>query len=431
MKAGSFPIRRTGLHLVLLLLLGASAWWGIRYWLLARHWQAAQAALDDNDAQRAYEELRPCLAAWFERSDVLLVGARAARLAGRLDDAEAHLAACERLASTNHDVRFERLLLQLRQGDLLSNTETVRRLLASSDARQTVLLLAIAEGLLEIRQMEQAAPYLAKAERDAPNSGAVWMLNAELNMRLNNALGARPFLDKAVAQSPRALLPRLRLAQCLLQLGEAREAAGHLDLLERDGFCNAEVLWALARCRIYRGELGTARDVLDRMLLAFPRHVDALIERSRLEFRTGNAVSARSWLRRALEINPDAVLAWQVRAACHAAAQEEDQARTCRVEVKRLEFEFGRAQIRVERIAASATLRADELADTGECWLRLHNYDEAQRYLVLALQVEPRHPAAHRNLAKLFEETEQPHRAARHRDLTGSGQQPSRQSAGD
>src|SRR5262249_37319537 len=158
-------------------------------------------------------------------------------------------------------------------------------------------------------------------------------------------------------------------------------------------------------------------------------HVDALIERGRLELRTGNAVLAHSWLRRALEINPDSVLAWQVREACHVAAQEEDQARACRVEVKRIEIEFGRVQIRTERIAASATTLADELADVGACWLRLHNYNEAQMYLVMALQFEPFHPVAHRNIATLFEKTEQPHRAAIHRDLSGSMQQSSSEKA--
>ncbi len=412
--------RRWAFALLVALGLGAAGWWGYREFALDRHWQAAQAALELHDGWRAYEELQPCLLAWGDRQEILLVAARAARLAGALDDAEAHVAACERLAPTDDDVRFERMLLQAQQGDLQPYQEPLRRLLATPDERQPTVLAALAGGLADTLQINEAAAYLDKIAQRDPEFVPMLLLAGELRVRYQHPTEARPFLEKAVERLPHALTPRLRLAECLLQLGAVREAAAHLELLRQQRPDHAEVLLALARCRGYRNQSDSAQKLLDHLLLKHPQHLEALVERGRLEQRVGDPILAQSWLRRALEINPDHLAAWQIlEASCLAAAQA-DPARACRVEIERIELESGRVQRLVVQAAQAPTPSVTVLTEVGDRWRRLHNGREAQKYLFSALQIDPRHGPTHRALAELFEQTGQPHRAARHRALAGT-----------
>lgn len=409
--------RRWALGLLVALGLVAAGWWGCWQLVLERHWQAAHAALERHDGWHAYEELQPCLAAWPDRIEVRLVAARAARLAGELDAAEAHLTVCEDLAATDGEVLFERTLLQTQQGDLRPYQESLRRLIANNDARQLVALAALARGLADTLQINEAAVYLDKIAQSDPEFVPMLLLAGELRVRYQHPLEARPFLDKAVELLPQARTPRLRLAECLLQLGAVREATANLELLQRQDPRHAEVLLALARCRGYRNQCDDARAVLDRLLSMHPRHLDALVERGRLEQRVGDPMLAQTWLRRAVVENPDHLAAWQIlEASCLAAAQD-DAARACRAEIERIELESGRVQRLVAQAAQSASPSAAALTEIGDRWRRLHNSREAQKYLFNALQIDAHHGPAHRVLAELFEQTGQPHRAARHRAL--------------
>lgn len=414
---GRRPLRRWALGLVVALGLGIAGWWGYRQFVLHQHWNAAEAALARHDCWQAYEELQPCLEAWSDRVEVLLLAARAARLADRLDAAEAHVGRCERLAPDDDAVRFERMLLQVHQGDLQPYQEPVRRLIEIPDERQHVVLAALAHGLANTLQVSDAVECLDTIRQRDPEFVPMLLLSAELRLRFKRNTEARWFLDKAVALLPDALVPRLRLAECLLDEGAVREAAAHLERLHERHAHDAEVEFALARCRVYRNRLDSARELFDHLLLKHPRHVEALVERGRLELRVGDPVLAQDWLRRAVDVNPHHAAAWQaLEAACLAAAQT-DAAHACRAEIDRIELELGRLQRLVVQSTQTQFAGAAERTELGDRWRRLHDARNAQKYLFSALQIDAGHRPAHQALAELFEQTAQPHRAARHRAL--------------
>src|SRR5688572_18944570 len=180
---GRHSQRRWALALLFAIGVAAAGWWGYGQYVLHRHWQAAEAALERHDCWQAYEELQPCLRAWGHRLEVLLVAARAARLAGELDAAEAHVADAERAAPTDPDVKFERMLLQVQQGDLQPYREPLQRWIDIPDGRQIQVLAALAGGLANTLQVSDAVECLDKiAERD-PEFLPMLLLSAELRQR--------------------------------------------------------------------------------------------------------------------------------------------------------------------------------------------------------------------------------------------------------
>src|SRR4051794_27657186 len=84
----------------------AAAWAAYHHALTRHHWREAELALEHYDAERARDHLAHCLARWADRPDVRLAAARAARSLEAYDEAEEHLAFCER-HTADADVRRE------------------------------------------------------------------------------------------------------------------------------------------------------------------------------------------------------------------------------------------------------------------------------------------------------------------------------------
>src|SRR5262245_52625388 len=200
--SGRGSLRRGALALLAALGIGAAGWWSYQQYALHRHWRAAQAALARHDCWQAYKELQPCLVVWSDRLEVLLLAARAARLTGALDSTEAHLAGSERLAPDDDAVRFERMLLQVQQGDLQPYQDSLRRRIETPDERQSEVLAALATGLANTLQISEAVDCLDKIAEREPEHVPMLLLSAELRRRFQRNAEARWFLEKAVAQLP-------------------------------------------------------------------------------------------------------------------------------------------------------------------------------------------------------------------------------------
>ena len=413
--------RRWALVVLLALGGGAAGWWGYRQYQLDQRWQAAQAALERHDCWLAQEDLKPCLVAWPDRLDVRLLAARAARLADALDEAEAQVAWCERAAQTapEHaaDVRFERMLLQVQQGDLKPYEVQTQRWPRLLPPNKILLLDALARGFAETYHVSDALQCLREIDEIEPEYVPALLLQSQLHMRYKRHEEALGPLEKAVAVVPDALPPRLQLAECLMSLGRPRDAVVHLEWLRQRRPAHAEVLLAMARCRIYRNQLDDARQMLDGLLVIHPRHVEALIERGRLEFRVGDLAQAAAWLRRALDVHPDHIVAWRLLEATTQAQGLADDHERAQAKVEQLDHDMGQLQRQELRLTQELRPAANDLFELGERWRSLHNDREAQKSYAGALQQDANHRPTHRALAALFAQTGQPHRAARHRAL--------------
>src|SRR5207247_269393 len=96
----------------------------------------------------AYQHLNACLRRWPDSPGVHLLAARAARRLERLDPAEEHLDACQRLqAGETQATKVERALLSVHRGDL-AGVERFLRACVQQDDPDTVEILDILSAAL-------------------------------------------------------------------------------------------------------------------------------------------------------------------------------------------------------------------------------------------------------------------------------------------
>ena len=385
------------------------------------HWQAAERALELQDAEAACDHLEHCLLWWNGRYDVRFQAARAARLAGRLDQAEEHLTYCERLAGSAPEERLlrERSLLQVQQGDLAGHLERLAPQGPSDPTLSVEVLEALAHGFGESLYDVSALVCLDRLFGLEPAHVRGRLLAGEIYTRLTFHEQAEQQFEKAVAQAPRALGPRQHLAVALLDVGKVREAAVQIDVLLSLFPEHPEGLYARARQFVYRGRVEDAKADLDRVLTNYPGHVPALLERGRLEYRHGDPRKSLKWFGEATQIQPGSLEAWQGLAKAHDVLKNVAEAKKCwdTVEdLKRRLGEMSRLDVQINQLKSRGTAMPLALAEICE---QVHLPAKAASWRWQALHAEPQNRAARLAQAQYFEAIGQPHRAARQRVVAG------------
>jgi tetratricopeptide (TPR) repeat protein len=416
-----YPVVRWCLGLATLFLAAFLAWWSFHYSQSRYHWREAHLALEAQDADRARIHLKHCLARWNTEPEVRFLAAQAARLADDYEEAEEHLAFCERQGGLpDTDLRRERALLQVQQGDFGGYIESLTPRGANDPNLPTSVLEAMAHGSAATFFSDYALDCLKRELDQQPDSPRALLLLGSILTHKGFLGDAKEKFQAAMRVVPSALRPRLRLAECLLNRGEVGEAATHLEFLCQRYPDAPEVWFTRARLHEYRGQPQGAKTALARVLALHPNHVESLVAFGRLEFLHGNPRDALTSLHQALELNPDIQEAWEACAWCHAALFERDEEKRCLDEFIRIRRAQGEAARRVLMIAQDRTRPLPvriEMAERYEC---LHEYGKAILWRFSALQLDSHNTSSHRALARMFEQVGQPHRAARYRSLAGS-----------
>jgi tetratricopeptide (TPR) repeat protein len=396
------------------------AWWSYHYAESRYHWREAQAALEAQDADRACVHLKHCLVRWNTVPEVRFLAAQAARLAGDYEEAEGHLAFCERQGGLPEaELGRERALLQVQQGDFGGYIESLMPRGPKDPELPTSVLEAMAYGSEATLFFEHAIECLARVLDQQPDNPRALLLLGDILTRKGFLDDAKEKLQAAVRVTPESLTPRLRLAECLLKRGEVGDAAMHLEVLCQRYPDVPEVWLARARLHEYRAQPEEAKSALRRILAINPNHVEALVAVGRLEFLHGDARDARRALQHAVEVHPGKQEAWEVLAWCHASLGNPDEEKRCLDEfarIRRILGEISRLTLVTMQDRSSAPNSRIEVAEGYE---RVHEPAQAIRWRFCYLQVNPRHTPTHRALARLFEQTGQPHRGARYRALAG------------
>lgn len=398
-------------------LAAAAAWWSFDHAQYRHHYREARRALAAQDADLARLHLDRCLAWPGAEPEVRLLAAHAARLSGDYEAAEAQVAACEKLAATPPaDVQRERALLQVQQGDFRGYIDYLQ---SSADGQEPPpdVLEAMAHGLQATLFFDQAAMCLQRLLAQEPDHVRAHLLAGDILLRKRHAEPALHEFQAAVEQLPDAFQPRLRLAECLLELGRVRDAAAHLEALHARYADRPELMLAEARVAVYRANPNEAREILHRLLAAHPDRVDALVTLGRLEFRQGAPQRGLPWLEHAVALHPDHPEAWEALARCHGAVGDADAEKRCLAEFDRASRALGEVTRLIVRVMQEQPDDVNLRIDVARRYERLHEPVKAIQWRFCVLHLDPAHGPSHRALARLFDETGQPHRAARHRAL--------------
>jgi tetratricopeptide (TPR) repeat protein len=164
--------RWPGLVLALLAVVGAVvAAPHLRAW---QHYRAGRAALERDHAEEALAELEACLRVWPGDGKARLLAARAARRAGRFDEAARHLGACEKSLGSSEEVLLEWSLQRAAAGDLAPVEPYLQSRLRPAFLPDGPLIHeAIAAGHLWMYRFLDAYPYLDRWLEQQPDKEGV------------------------------------------------------------------------------------------------------------------------------------------------------------------------------------------------------------------------------------------------------------------
>jgi tetratricopeptide (TPR) repeat protein len=314
--------------------------------------------------------------------------ARACRRAGDLEAARQHLEEARRLGWDRQRLNLEDLLLRAQAGMVRQVEAALKQRLAASDSDAKLILEALVLGCLEMQSPGEAYRWAALwLEHDPDDWQAYYWRGVALETGQRQDLAAEDY-QQVLERKPGFADARLRLADVLAFKGQFQEALPQYQeyLAQLPG--RPKALLGLARCRRALGAGAGARQALDELLAAEPKHAGALLLRGQLEIDADHAEEALRWLRRAQEQAPHDMDANQALAAALRLLGREDEARI---------YDDRRQQIRkdlkrLEEINKEAIARPQDAAlryEAGTIATRLGQGQAAARWLVSAFLLDP------------------------------------------
>ncbi len=298
---------RISLVVVLVLLLGLSAYpIGRRVWA-SREYDAAGKALERYDYWQASAHLENYLSVCPTNSDGLFLAAQTARRRGDFNEAQRRLRQAEKHGAAAEAVATERQLLRLHQGDLTDVSSLARFCSDHPDDPEAVLAFEVMiEGNLRAFNLNGArwAIDLWLAYHPGPldqAQGLVW--RGRTNEFAQDSAQARADFERAVELAPEHAQARIHLVEVLLR-AEPNKAAPHLEWLSSRRPGDPEVRLQTARLHRTLGQPEEAGRLLDAILESTPEMVSALVERGRIALDLNRPQDAERWLRRALALAP-------------------------------------------------------------------------------------------------------------------------------
>lgn len=419
-QLGRLPRRHPRLAVLALALLAVGAAAGGAWLWSGQELHAARAAVERYDFADAQRHLDRCLLVRFRSAEVRLLAAQTARRRDAYREAERHLVASEELGGKTKATSLERLLLTAQRGDLDGLEEVLQARTSPESPEAALVLEALAKGYQNRCWQSEMLHCLNLLLERQPHQPVALLLRARVYDdqaragRPERAHDALHDYEQVMEVAP-SLAARLGLAGALFRVGRPWDALQHYERLYEERADHPDVLLGLARCRYRLHESAEAQRLLDALLERQPTHAAALLERGRLEFHAGRLDGAERWLgRAAAAARPCDGEALRTLAQCLAAQHKDDDARTCRDQLRKNELrmlQVDRLLLQANRDPRDVALRFQLAVDL----LQLGRDRDGVGALYVILEQDPQHGPAHAALAEYFERAGQPDRAARHR----------------
>src|SRR5262245_17650479 len=282
----------------------AAGWWGGRNAWAWQQRRAGAQALALYHADEARDHLAACLAIWPNDRQALLLASRAARRAGRYEEAEQHLRACEQSLARSDDVALEWSLLRAASGDLDDPLEEfLQRQVQRDPSLGALVSEALTEGYARQYRIYEAFLCVDRWLKMQPDNVQALYLRGKVHTQTKKLQKGVPDYQRVVELDPMRLDARRWLALGLMESGRYAEALVHLDELQRRQPGDSNVV--VHQARAYQGLQQTqqARRLLDGVLAEHPEHSAALRARGEIELAE-QPVLAERYLRQAAKVAP-------------------------------------------------------------------------------------------------------------------------------
>jgi tetratricopeptide (TPR) repeat protein len=421
----SFRPALTPVVLVLFALLGLGSYAGWRYARAhvlepRRHWRLAQEALERRDLDQALSELESCAGSWPQDADTQFLLARTARRAGKLEQAQEYLTACQHLAEKNPsafpgDLNLEWALLEAQTGDLAKVESYLRARLDENHADSLFILEALSAALIRNNRLPEARVCLDRWLEQRPDDYEALARHGWVGEHLFDYAGAVNDYRKAVSLRPEQDAMRLHVTGLLLETNELTEAAEHLRILQERQPGSPALLINLAHMRRLEGKPEEAGEFLEQALAKEPENVQALSERGILALQSGRPLAeVEALLRQALERNPAHRPALYHLQMCLERMGKKKEAKELADRLTQNAADIKRLAPLTQEILKKPD-DPDLRYEVGKIFLENGYTEDGLRWLGTALKRDPKHRPTHQILADYFQRAGEKDRAAWHR----------------
>lgn len=286
-----------------------------QYFRAGQHYRNAQRALDLCNFQEAGLHLDRYLDHRPTDAEALLLAAQTARRRGDFEAADKLLKRAVECGVDKEALNVERLLMRVHAGNVAS---AERLLILCKDkpgsSEGGIALEAVIEGSMRAMELPLSiwgiSLWLNHRTSDLDQArGLVW--RGQLEALLGEAAQATADFHRAVELAPDLVAAHMHLGEVLAR--EDPQAAGvEIEWLNRHAADEPTTHVLTARWRRALGQPEEAIRILDNLLQAEPKNLQALIDRGRVAMDLGKAADAEGWIKQALKLAPgqrDATLA--------------------------------------------------------------------------------------------------------------------------
>jgi tetratricopeptide (TPR) repeat protein len=394
-------------------------------WMLARqlygwhHFDAGKRELARDHCRPALEHFQAALVIWPDDATTQFLAARASRRLGDYEAADSYLTRCQLSPAIREQAELERVLLRACRGEVEAVGGYCQTLLRQHHPDTPLILEALAQGELSLLRFAAAAHYLERWLEMAPDHPQAIYRKGQLQLEAGNLQEALALLRRAAELDPDREDVRLLLAGLYLDLGQAQEGVPHLEFV-----CGRQPKNHLAKARLAQGLVLLGREeeairLLDEVLLARPEHAPALLERGKLAFRHGDLDKAQHLLQEACKRDPGNRAAHYQLLQCLKQQGNDKEVRIVQTRLDQIHLDEARLREITTALLPQRRNDPDLYAELGELYLRMGAMKDGLHWLNRAVEIAPRHPAAHRELAKHHQSLGQHGQAQYHRELGG------------
>jgi tetratricopeptide (TPR) repeat protein len=401
--------------LVLALLVLAGTVCGL-YGYAFHQWRRAQAAVKEGRPGEARSRLGFCLVVWPRSVRTHLLAARAARLSGDFEQAEAHLNRCLRLQSEgNPDIELEFLLMRVQMGEVDEVAPVLLKYVENNHPEAPLILETLSRAYMHNLRYGPALICLNRWAQEAPESAQPLHWRGWVLERLNDSAGAMRDYKRALELSPDLVAVRLRLAELFLEKSNPPAALEHLEHLRGQFPDRPDIQARMGQCRLLQGKRKEARPLLEAAVEHLPNDAPLLISLAKLELDEERPAKAEQYLRRLLKVDPTDTEAQYVLVTSLRLQGRRKEAEAALEQYEKDKALVKRANRLLQEEAERPTRHAGPLTEIGTLFLRAGQERLGLYWLERALQRDRGHRPTHKALAEHYEKKGERDKAATHR----------------
>ena len=409
--------RRWFLWLLPVLMLGG----GVGYASWRAIWADAQlrearAALEHHNYLRAREHCDAYLSVWPKGAEVHLLAARCARHLGDFDAAEHHLAVARRSANVDSStLTLEDALLDVQRGEgSRSDNLYLQSLIEQNRPETSEISETLTQACLFQYRIGDALETTERWLKLRPDDAQAHYRHGLALEATQNLEKAREEYDRAVALDSLNLEAGKRLAEAQLTQGDADDALQQFTRLRELAPDDPALQLGAARCHRLLGHTEEAKRLLDALAARQPDNAAVWTTRGSAAMDQDNLVTAEESYRKALAVDPFDDVTYTKLAGCLRRLGRADEADEMMEHGKRIEVDAARLRTLTEEIARRPADPKPRY-EAGVICMRNGQESEGLRWLLGALECDPRHGPSHAALAEYYDSVGQPEQAAAHR----------------